>query len=101
MTWRRRDDFLERELYEKKEQHSFGERNIIERLAQEGKSNQAIAGIVGRSESTIWRELNQLNDEVYRSDVAEKVAKKRRECGWKSQIPEKIWQEIFEFYNED
>ncbi len=77
----------------------------LERLLQEGKSNKEIAEVLGRSESTIWRELKrncqQTNGGAYKSDVAEKMAKKRQERERKSRIPEKIWQQIFEFYNED
>ena len=84
---------------------SFEERNIIERLVQEGKSNKAIAEVLGRSKSTIGRELERncwrLRCREYRSEVAESVAKKRRKLERKSRISEKIWQEIFDRYNED
>ena len=84
---------------------SFEERNIIERLVQAGKSNKAIAEVLGRSKSTIGRELERncwrLRCREYRSEVAESVAKKRRKHERKSRISEKIWQEIFDRYNED
>ena len=38
---------------------SLDERSIIERLMQEGKSNKAIAEVLGRSKSTIGRELER------------------------------------------
>ena len=84
---------------------SFEERNIIERLVQEGKSNKAIAELLGRSESTIWRELKrncqQSNGGEYQSDVAEKMAENRQKYERKSRISWEIWQKIFEWYNAD
>ena len=89
----------------KKKHLSLEERSIIERLVQEGKSNKAIAEVLGRSESTIWRELKrncrQSNGGEYQSDVAEKMAKKRRKHKRKSRIVWEIWQKIFEWYNAD
>ena len=90
----------------KKRKHlSLEERSIIERLVQEGKSNKAIAETLSRSKSTIGRELERncwrLKCREYRSEVADGVAKKRRRHERKSRISEKIWQKIFEFYNED
>ena len=84
---------------------SLEERNIIERLVQEGKSNKEIAATLTRSKSTIWRELERncrrLKCREYRSEIAEKIAGKRQKRERKSRIPEKIWQKIFEFYNDD
>ena len=90
----------------KKRNHlSFEERNIIERLVQEGKSNKAIAEAVGRSRSTIGRELERdcwrLRCREYRSEVAEGIAKKRQKREWKLRISRRTWQKIFEFYNAD
>ena len=57
------------------------ERKVIERLVQAGKSNKAIAEVLGRSKSTIGRELERncwrLGCRGYRSEVAEGIAKKR------------------------
>ena len=84
---------------------SLEERSIIERLTQDRKSNKAIAEVLGRSESTIWRErkrnCQQANGGEYKSDVAEKMAKKRQEHERNSRISEEIWRKIFEMYNED
>ena len=84
---------------------SLEERNIIERLVQAGKSNKAIAEVLDRSKSTIGRELERncwrLKYREYRSKTADEVAKKRRRHERKSRISEKIWQKIFEFYNDD
>ena len=89
----------------KRKHLSLEERSIIERLVQEGKSNKAIAVTLGRSKSTIGRELERncwrLRCREYRSDVADGIAKKRRRHDRKSRISEEIWQKIFEFYNED
>ena len=90
----------------KKRNHlSFEERNIIERLVQEGKSNKAIAEAVGRSRSTIGRELEgncwRLRCREYRSEVAEGIAKKRQKRERKLRISRGTWQKIFEFYNAD
>ena len=72
---------------------------------QEGKSNKAIAELLGRSESTIWRELKrncqQSNGGEYQSDVAEKMAEKRQKHERKSRILEETWEEVFRLYNED
>ena len=84
---------------------SLEERNIIERLVQGGKSNKAIAEVLGRSKSTIGRELERncwrLKCREYRSKSADEVAKKRQKRERKSRISGEIWQKIFEFYNED
>ena len=90
----------------KKQKHlSLEERSIIERLVQEGKSNKAIAEVLGRSKSTIGRELERncwrWNCREYRSEVADEFAKKRQKHGRKSRISEGIWRKIFEMYNED
>ena len=84
---------------------SLEERSIIERLVQAGKSNKAIAEVLGRATSTIGRELERncwrLKYREYRSKTADGVAKKRRSHERKSRISEKIWQKIFELYNDD
>lgn len=90
----------------KRKKHlSLDERSIIERLVQAGKSNKSIAEVLGRSVSTIGRELERncwrLKIRAYRSEAADEIAKKRRKHERKSRISEEIWQKIFEFYNED
>ena len=84
---------------------SLEERSIIERLVQAGKSNKAIAEVLGQATSTIGRELERncwrLKYREYRNKTADEVAKKRRRHERKSRISEKIWQKIFEFYNDD
>ena len=90
----------------KKQKHlSSEERSIIERLVQAGKSNKAIAEVLGRATSTIGRELERncwrFGCREYRSETADGIAKKRRRHERKSRISEEIWQKIFELYNED
>ena len=89
----------------KRKHLSLEERIIIERLVQDRKSNKVIAEALGRSKSTIGRELVRncwrLGRRGYRSELAEKMAKKRQERERKLRISEGIWQKIFEFYNED
>ena len=84
---------------------SLEERSIIERLVQAGKSNKAIAEVLGRATSTIGRELERncwrLKCRAYRSKTADEVAKKRRRHERKSRISGEVLQKIFEFYNED
>ena len=79
------------------------ERKSIERLAQAGSSNKAIAAILKLSVSTIGRELERncwrLKIRAYRSEAADEVAKKRRRHERKSRISGEIWQKIFEMYN--
>ena len=74
----------------KRKHLSLEERSIIERLVQEGKSNKAIAEVLGRSKSTIGLELERncwrLGCRAYRSEVAESIAKKRRKHERKSRI---------------
>ena len=90
----------------KKNKHlSLEERSIIERLVQAGKSNKSIGEVLGRSVSTIGRELERncwrLKCRTYRSEFAERIAKKRRKRERKSRISWEIWQKIFELYNDD
>ena len=72
---------------------------------KEGKSNKAIAEALGRSRSTIGRELERdcwrLKCREYRSEVAEGIAKKRQKRERKLRISRETWQKIFEFYNAD
>ena len=72
---------------------------------QAGKSNKTIAEVLGRSKSTIGRELERncwrLGCREYRCKVAEVIAKKRQKHERKSRISCGTWQKIFEWYNED
>ena len=72
---------------------------------QAGKSNKAIAKVLGRSTSTIGRELErncwQEGCWRYQGKKAQGFSDRRRKRERKSQISEKIWQEIFEMYNKD
>ena len=81
------------------------ERNIIERLVQAGKSNKSIGEVLGRSVSTIGRELErncwQEGCWRYQGKKSQGFSDRRRKCEGKSRISEKIWQEIFEMYNKD
>ena len=80
------------------------ERSIIERLVQEGKSNKAIAEVLGRSKSTTGRELERnygYGARDYDSERAQKLANKHRQDSKESWISEKIWAEVFRLYNED
>ena len=80
------------------------ERKAIERLVQAGNSNKAIAKALGRSVSTIGRELERnygYGARSYDSERAQKLANKRRQDSKEPRISEKIWAEVFRLYNED
>ena len=76
----------------------------IEELTQAGNSNKEIAWKLGRSVSTIGRELKRnygYGARSYDSERAQKLAKQRRQDSKEPQISEKIWEEVFRFYNDD
>ena len=74
-------------------------------VMQEGKSNKAIAEVLGRSKSTIGRELErncwQEGCWRYQGKKAQGFSDRRRKYERKSRISGEIWQKIFGFYNED
>ena len=80
------------------------ERKQIEELTQAGNSNKKIAWRLGCSASTIGRELKRnygYSARSYDSERAQKLAKQRRQDSKEPQISEKIWEEVFRFYNDD
>ena len=80
------------------------ERSIIERLVQEGKSNKAIAEDLGRSISTIGRELKRnwgYGARWYKHERAQELNDKRRKVSKSPLISAKTWQKVFELFNED
>ena len=89
----------------KKRRHlSVEERNIIERLVQEGKSDKAIAEVLDRSKSTIGRELKRnwgYGARWYKHERAQEFADERRKASKSPLISEPPWQKVFELFNED
>ena len=94
-----------RKNMEKQYNHiSKWERKRIEELTQAGNSNKKIAWKLGRSVSTIGRELKRnygYGARSYDSERARKLAKQRRQDSKEPRISEKIWEEVFRFYNDD
>ena len=71
------------------------ERRIIEKLTQAGSSNKKIAEELGRSRSTIGRELKRnygYGARHYEHERAQKLANKRRKDSNVSKISERTWQ---------
>ena len=80
------------------------EHKRIEELTQDGNSNKEIAWRLGRSVSTIGRELKRnygYGARSYDSERAQKLAKQRRQDSKEPRISEKIWEEVFRLYNDD
>ena len=80
------------------------ERKVIEKLTQAGNSNKAIAAILGRSTSTIGRELKRnygYGARSYDSERAQKLSEQRRKDSKGPRISEKIWAEVFRLYDND
>ena len=80
------------------------ERKRIEELTQAGSSNKEIAWKLGRSVSTIGRELKRnyvYGAWSYDGERAQKLAKRRRIDSKEPQISEKTWKEVFRLYNAD
>ena len=77
------------------------ERRIIEKLTQVGSSNKKIAEELGRSASTIGRELKRnygYGARHYEHERAQKLANKRRKESKGPKISEKTWGKVFEWY---
>ena len=80
------------------------ERSIIERLVQEGKSNKAIAEDLGRSISTIGRELKRnwgYGARWYKHERAQELNDERRKASKSPLISAKTWQKVFALFNLD
>ena len=88
-----------------KYQHiSKWERKVIERLVQEGKSNKAIAELLGRSKSTIGRELKRnygYGARSYDSERAQELVEQRQIDSKEPLISEKIWAVVFRLHKAD
>ena len=79
------------------------ERKRIQELTQDGKTNKEIAEALGRSRSTIGRELERnlvYGARWYKHDRAQELADERRKASKSPRISEKIWQKVFELFNE-
>ena len=77
------------------------ERRIIEKLTQTGSSNKEIAEELGRSASTIGRELKRnygYGSRCYEHERAQKLANKRRKESKGPKISEKTWAKAYELY---
>ena len=89
----------------KKRKHlSLEERIIIERLVQAKKSNKKIAEALGRSKSTIGRELEWnwvYGARGYKHERAQELTETRRKDSKSPRISEKTWRKVFQLFNED
>ena len=75
------------------------ERRIIEELTEVGSSNKKIAEELGRSASTIGRELKRnfgYSTRCYDQRQAQKLAAKCRKELKRPKISEKTWEKVFE-----
>ena len=73
-------------------------------MVQAGNSNKEIAKALEWSVSTIGRELKRNYGycaRSYNSERAQELSKQQRQNSKVSQISEKIWEEVFNLYNED
>ena len=80
------------------------ERKRIEELTQARKSNKEIAEELGRSKSTIGRELKRnwvYGARGYKHERAQELTETRRKDSKSPRISEKIWQKVFGLFNED
>ena len=80
------------------------ERKRIEELTQARKSNKEIAEELGRSISTIGRELKRNWGYGAREDKherAQELTETRRKDSKSPRISEKTWQNVFELFNDD
>ena len=80
------------------------ERKRIEVLTQAGNKNKEIAEELGRSKSTIGRELKRncgYGARWYKHERAQELNDERRKTSKSPRISEKIWRKVFELFNED
>jgi len=79
------------------------ERYLIEQLMSQQKSNREIAKLMGRSASTISREIfrNWKGEVRYDHDRAQKRTAERRKLSGGPKIGREVWAEVFRRYNED
>ena len=80
------------------------ERKRIEELTQARKSNKEIAEELGRSISTIGRELKRnwvYGARGYKHERAQELTETRRKDSKSPRISEKTWQKVFELFNDD
>ena len=71
---------------------------MIEKLTQAGSANKKIAEELGRSRSTIGRELNGSGARYYGHERAQKLSDKRRKDLKGLRLREKVWPKVFEWY---
>lgn len=78
------------------------ERYRIQILIQDGKSNREISRYLKRSPSTIGREIQRNGTSwKYLSQKAQEFAEERKRKARHVKITEKMWQEVFERFNQD
>ena len=80
------------------------ERKRIEKLTQDGNINKEITEELGRSISTIGRELKRnwvYGARGYKHERAQELTETRRKDSKSPRISEKTWQKVFELFNED
>ena len=80
------------------------ERKRIEELTQAGSSNKRIAWELGRSTSTIGRELKRNYGHGawwYNCERAQRLSEERRKNSKVPRISEKTWKNVFELFNLD
>ena len=78
------------------------DRRRIEALTQAGSSNKEIDVMIGKSVSTIWRELKRnswYGTRCYDCERAQKLTEKRRKDSKGPKISEKTWRKVFELFN--
>ena len=76
----------------------------IEELTQAGNSNKRIAEALGRSASTIGRELKRkygYGARGYDGERAQRLSEKRRQISKEPTISEKTWRKVFELFKLD
>ena len=80
------------------------DRRRIEALTQAGSTNKEITAVLGKSVSTIGRELKRnggYGARCYDCERAQKLTEKRRKDSKEPKIIEKTWRKVFELFNLD
>ena len=80
------------------------DRRRIEALTQAGSTNKEITAVLGKSVSTIGRELKRnggYGARYYDCERAQKLTEKRRKDSKEPKISEKTWRKVFELFNLD
>ena len=80
------------------------DRRRIEALTQAGSTNKEITAVLGKSVSTIGRELKRnggYGARCYDCERAQKLTEKWRKDSKEPKIIEKTWRKVFELFNLD